>query len=236
MYKKQLLSVLILCLFVPLLVVAGFFLVKGKQYLLVSLLVIAAAMLPFFLSLEQKKLKVRELVVTASIAAIAVASRGAFFFLPQIKPMCAILVIAAVAFGAEFGFVCGALSMLLSNFIFGQGMWTPFQMAGMGVTVFVTALLIRTLHVRNRLIIGVLSGMLCFLLYGLIVDLGSVFMMVSVYSVRTVLSVYMAGLPFNLIHGVTTGVLVAVFQPQIHEKLERIQIKYGLFETEKTKY
>lgn len=229
MYKRKIISAVILCAVIPAAVILGWFLSNGKQYYLLSLIVIAVSMLPFFLSLERKKLQARELVIIASVSAIAAASRAAFFFLPQIKPMCAVLIIAALAFGAEFGFVSGALSMLISNFVYGQGMWTPFQMMGMGMTVFLCAVIIKTFKIKNRIIIGVISGVFCFFVYGIIVDLGSVFMMVSQFNLKSILAVYSAGIPFNIIHSISTAIIVALIQPPVTEKLERIKIKYGIF-------
>lgn len=234
MFIKKHLSVIIFCAVIPAAVIAGYFLTKGKQYFLLSLMIVCASLFPFFLSLERKKLKVRELVITASAVAAAVASRAAFFFLPNIKPMCAILIIFATVFGAEFGFVSGAISVLLSNFIYGQGMWTPFQMLGMGLTVFACAWLIRTFKIKNRLLLGAVSGALCFVIYGVVVDISSVFMMVSQFNISAILSVYLAGVPFNAVHGVSTAIMVAAAQPLISKKLERVKTKYGIF-SEKVK-
>lgn len=222
-------SIIVLCVLIPAAVIGGYFLTKGQQYYLTSLIIIALSMLPFFLSLERKKLKTRELVIMASVIAIAVISRAAFFFLQQVKPMCAILIITSVAFGAEFGFVSGALTMLISNFIYGQGMWTPFQMLAMAMTVFLSAIVIRSFKIKNRFVVGIISGVFCFAVYGIIVDLSSVFMMLSEFNLKSILSIYLSGLPFNIIHGVTTGVIVILVQPEINEKLDRIKIKYGLF-------
>ena len=151
MFIKKHLSVIVFCAVIPAAVIAGYFLTKGKQYFLLSLMIVCASLFPFFFSLERKRLKVRELVITASAVAAAVASRAAFFFLPNIKPMCAILIIFATVFGAEFGFVSGALSMLISNFVYGQGMWTPFQMMGMGIPVFLCAVIIKTFKIKKIL-------------------------------------------------------------------------------------
>ena len=41
-------------------------------------------------------------------AALAVAGRAAFYWLPQCKPVCAIVILTAVAFTPEAGFVTGA--------------------------------------------------------------------------------------------------------------------------------
>lgn len=229
MSKRKIISAIIICLLIPALVICGYFLTSGGHYYLVSVIIIAVSMLPFFLSLERKRLKSGELVITAAVIAIAVASRAAFFFLPNIKPMCGILTAVAVSFGAEFGFVSGALSVLLSNFIYGQGMWTPFQMLGMGLTVFVSSVIIRAFRIKNRFVSGIVSGLSCFILYGLVVDLSSVFMMLSEYNLKSVSAIYLSGMPFNAIHGLTTAVVVALIQPSIIRKLERIKTKYGLF-------
>lgn len=234
MHKRKIFSIIISCAVIPAAVTAGWFLTNGKQYYLLSLLVIAASMFPFFLSLERKKLQAREIVILAAVTAIAAASRAAFFFLPQVKPMCAILIIAAVSFGAEFGFISGAIAMLVSNFIYGQGMWTPFQMMGMGMTVFLCALIIRSFKIKNRISAGIISGVLCFVVYGVTVDLSSVFMMVSEFNIKSILAVYSSGVPFNVVHSISTAVIVALIQPQITEKLERIKVKYGIFSKKKT--
>lgn len=227
--KRKIFSIIIFCAVLPALVTAGYFLTKGRQFLLMSLIVAAAAMLPFFLSLERKKLQVRELVITASVIALSAASRTAFFFLPQMKPMCAVLIMAAVPFGSEFGFITGALSMLVSNIMYGQGMWTPFQMLGMGMTVFVSSLIIRRCCRGNRFAAGITGGLACFVCYGLTVDTGSALMMLTKFTPKAMLSVYLSGVTFNVIHAVTTAVLIALFFPAINEKLDRIKIKYGLF-------
>lgn len=230
MRKRRIISAVILCLLLTAIVIAGRFMVKGRQYLLLSVVIIVVSMLPFFLSLERKKLQARELVIIASVVAVAVASRSAFFFLPQVKPMCALLIISAAAFGPEFGFISGALSMLISNFFYGQGMWTPFQMMGMGMTVYLCAVIYRNFRIKNRFLFALISGILCFAVYGIITDAGSVFMMISDYNIKSVLSVYAAGIPFNAVHSVATAVIIALLQPGINEKLERIKIKYGIFD------
>lgn len=230
MFKRKLTSIITFCIVIPLVVLLGFFLLRGKQYYIVSALICLFSLIPFFLSLERKRLQARELVTMSCIIAAAVASRAAFFFLEQVKPTCAIIVLAAVVFGPEFGFVSGALSMLLSNMIFSQGMWTPFQMLGMGLTAFICGLLFhREKFKRNIITVGIVSGIVCFTIYGFIVDTSSVFMMASDLTLKSVLPVYASGVPFNMMHGATTAVLVALLGKTLIEKLERVKIKYSLF-------
>jgi energy-coupling factor transport system substrate-specific component len=70
--------------------------------------------------------------LVAALAALAIAGRIAFAAFPNVKPTTDIVVFAGYALGGAPGFAVGALSALVSNFWFGQGPWTPWQMAGWG--------------------------------------------------------------------------------------------------------
>ena len=71
--------------------------------------------------------------LVAALAALAVAGRIAFAAIPNVKPTTDIVIFAGYALGGAPGFAVGALSALVSNFWFGQGPWTPWQMAGWGL-------------------------------------------------------------------------------------------------------
>lgn len=211
-------------------VIAGKFLFDNKHYYISAIILMVFAAAPFFMKFGKKNIGARELTVMASIAAAAVASRAAFYTLPQVKPMCAVLIIAASAFGGETGFVLGALSMLLSNFIFGQGSWTPFQMFGMALTAYLCGkIFYKTKLGKNKIAVSLIGGAVCFAVYGFIVDLNSVFMMSADYSIKSVLTIFASGAPFNLIHGATTAALLFIGYNPIMEKFERVRIKYALF-------
>ena len=81
-----------------------------RSYYFISLFMIICTMIPFFMVFEKRKPQARELIIIAMLSAIAVAGRAAFFMLPQFKPMMAIVIIAGVCFGAESGFLVGAVS------------------------------------------------------------------------------------------------------------------------------
>ncbi len=203
---------------------------SGKQYYYpMAVLIIGAAIIPFMLSFEKRKPSARELVFIACMSALAVASRAAFYAIPTVKPMCAIVIITAVCFGAQTGFVCGVISMFASNFIFGQGMWTPFQMLGMGAVGLLAGLILYNKKAKeNRFILAVTGGLLCFAVYGLIVDMGSVLMMSTEFSLKQILAIYSSGIGFNLSQGITTAVILLVAGNAFTEKLDRIKIKYGM--------
>lgn len=111
--------------------------------ILLGLLFLLASAIPFILVFDKKKPQARELVPIAVMAAIGVVGRTVFEIipLPNFKPCSAIIIITAVAFGPEAGFLTGALTGFVSNFIFGQGPWTPWQMFTWGLVGFLAGIL-----------------------------------------------------------------------------------------------
>ena len=104
-----------------------------RKYYLTSMLVLLCAVAAFWLSFERRRPKTREMVLIAVMCAIAVASRAAFIMFPQFKPIVGIVMICGMALGPQAGFMTGSISAFVSNFIFGQGAWTPWQMFAFGL-------------------------------------------------------------------------------------------------------
>ena len=103
------------------------------QTALLTLVVVLASMGIFFASYEASRPRLRDIMPTVVLAALAAAGRILFAPIPDFKPVSAIAIIAGVAFGRKSGFMVGALAALASNFFFGQGSWTPWQMYAWGL-------------------------------------------------------------------------------------------------------
>ncbi len=202
-----------------------------RQFYITSLLIILYTMIPFFLAFEKQKPQARELVVLAVMCAIAVMSRALFIWVPHFKPMTAMIIIAGIAFGAEAGFLVGALSGFVSNFIFGQGPWTPWQMFAYGVAGFLAGLLYRHGFLsKKRLPLCIFGGAVVILVVGPILDSSSLFTMLSVINPESVAAIYLSGLPVNAMHGLATAVTLLLASGPMFEKLDRIKTKYGMME------
>lgn len=185
-------------------------------------------MLPFFIIYEKRKTSPREITLIATFTALAVASRAAFYLIPQVKPIAAVVIVAAVCLGADRGFFIGAFSAFVSNFLFGQGYWTPFQMAALGMVGLVAGLLFSYLKPK-RIILSVSGFLLVTVIYGLIVDLSTVFAALgNNITLAGVLSIYAAGVPFNIIFGLTTAIFLFIFGEMFIRKTDRIITKYGI--------
>ncbi len=88
---------------------------------------------------ERSKPDARIIALVATLAAFAALGRIAFAAIPNVKPTTDIVLISGYALGGGPGFVVGALAGLTSNFFFGQGPWTPWQMAAWGATGLIGA-------------------------------------------------------------------------------------------------
>lgn len=230
--KRTMVSIAVILLLIPLTIY--FFWRNGnRRYLLASLLIVIYTMIPFFMVFEARRPQAREIVVIAVMCAIAVASRAAFIMVPHFKPMGAIVMITAVALGAEAGFLTGAVSVLASNFIFGQGPWTPWQMFAFGVGGFLFGLIF---HRKDRkehrpLVLAVAGFVITFLLMGPILDTSAIFTMANMIDVSNVPKVFLAGIPVNLVHASACFVTMLLFSKPLLERLERIKIKYGMMDS-----
>jgi hypothetical protein len=97
-----------------------------------SFLVIAVVLAAGWVAYERSRPSARMTAVVAVMAAIAALGRDAFAALPDVKPITAITLVVGYSLGPLPGFTVGAIGMLVSNFMFGQGTYTPWQMAAWG--------------------------------------------------------------------------------------------------------
>lgn len=230
--KLTVLSLIFFFIFAPLSIYAGSLLAAKNNYYLASILIIILAIIPFFVYFENRKVKTAEIVIFSMMTALSVGARSVMMFVPQVKPTAALVIVTAVAFGPNVGFLTGALSMFLSNFIFGQGMFTPFQMLGMGLVGFFAGIFFyNKKKISNRWVISITGGILTFALYGIIADSCSVFMLLSNVTLKSAASVYLSGLTFNIIHGITTAVMLFFISKPMNDKFSRLRKKYGIFDT-----
>ena len=229
--KRTKIATLLILFLIPLTIFIGIYYLGDKKYYFISLLIILETMIPFGFAFENRKPKARELVIISALCAIGVAGRTAFFMLPQFKPVAAIVIISGVAFGGETGFLVGAITAFVSNFFFGQGPWTPWQMFSFGIIGFLAGIMFQKGILRKtKTDMCVFGFVATFVIYGGIMNPASVIMWQSNININMVLSSYVMGMPFDFIHAVSTVFFLFFAAEPMLEKLERIKIKYGLIE------
>ena len=229
--KRTLTAAVLILLVIPATIALGVFVLDDRKYYFISLLIILYTMIPFVMVFEHRKPQAREIIVIAVLAAIAVAGRSVAFMLPQFKPVIALVIIAGVCFGGEAGFLVGAVTGFVSNFFFGQGPWTPWQMFCFGMIGFLAGVLFSKgmLH-RKKLSLCVFGALATIFIYGGIMDTANVLIYQGYLTKSLLLASYVSGFWFNIMHAVSTVVFLLILSGPMIEKLERIKIKYGLIE------
>jgi hypothetical protein len=94
--------------------------------------VVALVLAVGWLAYERARPPARTVALVATLAALAALGRDAFVALPDVKPITAMTFVVGYALGPLPGFSVGALGMLASNMLLGQGPYTPWQMAAWG--------------------------------------------------------------------------------------------------------
>ncbi len=230
MKRYRLFSLLILFLLIPLTLFLGSRM-RGRWHYLTSTLVILEVMLPFFFRFEARKPQARELVTIALLSALAAVSRVAFPFLPNFKPITAVVMVAGIGLGPEAGFLTGAISAFASNFFLSQGPWTPWQMLSYGMGGF-TAGLVFGAHPkwRNPAALGAFGFVTVMVLVGPILDCCTLFTSVAKITWKTAALVFTQGIFMNLSHAAATAVTLVLIARPMLEKLDRLKRKYGILQ------
>ena len=213
---------------------AGSILGGDRVYYVISVLVAIYSLVPFLVGFERRKPQLRELVVIAVLIALGVIGRQAFFMLPQMKPVLAISIIAGASLGPGAGFLVGAMIAFVSNFFFGQGPWTPWQMMALGLAGMFAGLIFQKWNRRERkpsrlhkitaCVFGLLSGYF----YGLVVDLWTLFGYTDKPSLSAYLIVKSTAVWFDTVLAISTFVFLWVLYAPMIKKLNRIKLKYGM--------
>ncbi|HKH64603.1 MAG TPA: prenyltransferase/squalene oxidase repeat-containing protein [Solirubrobacterales bacterium] len=190
-----------------------------------SFLIVGAVILAGFAWYERSRPPAQVVALVAALAALAIAGRIAFAAFPNVKPTTDIIVFAGYALGGAPGFAVGALTALVSNFWFGQGPWTPWQMAGWGLCGVLGAAL--ALGTRNAGRFG-LAAICAFagIFYGALLN----FSLMATYggdlSLRHFLVLEGRAIPFEIAHVVGNVVLALVAGPAMVRMLTRFRERF----------
>lgn len=227
--KRTMLTTAMILLLIPLTLFFGSYYLGDRKYYFISLLVLLEGMAPFFLLFEGRKPQARELVMLASLCAIGVVGRAAFFMLPQCKPVMALTILAGVSLGGESGFLVGSMTMLVSNILFSQGPWTPWQMFAMGLIGFLAGALTQKGLLRaKRGSLCVFGAVAAMVIYGGIMNPASALLWSQTINGKILLTYYLAGFPMDCVQAAATALFLWFAAEPVLEKLERAKKKYGL--------
>jgi energy-coupling factor transport system substrate-specific component len=171
---------------------------------------------------ERSRPDARIVALVATMAALAALGRIAFAALPNVKPTTDIVLITGYTLGGAPGFVVGAVAGLVSNFFFGQGPWTAWQMGAWAATGVFGAVLARATRGRvRRWPLAVVCAVVGYA-FAAFQDVGD-WVTYSDHSVAQ-LGVYVGqGTGFDLVHAGGCLAFALAFGPALMHSLTRFQ-------------
>ncbi|MBR2191041.1 MAG: ECF transporter S component [Eubacterium sp.] len=203
-----------------------------RLYLIASVVLIVLAIVIFVRSFERKKPSTKDVVLLSVMISLAVVGRLVFFMVPQFKPCAAIVIITGIMLGKQAGFLSGVMTAFISDMFFGMGPWTLWQMIGFGLIGLISAIIFNQERIEKmggfaKLILCTYGFLITFLLYGLLMDTATVFMVTDKPKLSTFIATYSAGIVFNMIHGISTFIFLYLMANPLSKKIKRVLVKYG---------
>jgi len=195
-------------------------------WILASSLLLGAVLITGFAWYERTHPTTRVLALVAVLAALAALGRVAFAPLPNVKPTTDIVLIAGLVLGGAPGFMVGAIAGLASNVFFGQGPWTPWQMAAWGAVGVAGALFARALGGRppGRVALAVVCG-LAGLAFGAVMNLHMWVTYSGDHTLAKLGAYFATSLPFDIAHALGNVVFALAFGPALIRALERFRMR-----------
>jgi energy-coupling factor transport system substrate-specific component len=194
---------------------------------LASFALVGLVLLAGWLAYERSRPSARMVAVVATLAAVAALGRDAFVALPEVKPITAITLVVGYALGPLPGFSVGALGMLASNIVLGQGSYTPWQMAAWGLVGLAGAALGRLSARRLGRIPLALACCITALLAKEIMNVYTWTIGAS-HTPAALLAVAVAGLPFDLVDAVASLLFGLAFAPELARVLTRVRSRMDI--------
>ncbi|HET9163013.1 MAG TPA: prenyltransferase/squalene oxidase repeat-containing protein [Solirubrobacterales bacterium] len=192
---------------------------------LASFVILGALLIGGFAWYERSRPTSQVVALVAALAALAIAGRIAFAAFPNVKPTTDIVIFAGFAFGPAPGFAVGGLAALVSNFWFGQGPWTPWQMAGWGMCGILGAGLAVVRPRAGRFTLAVVCAAAA-VVYGALLN----FSLMATYggdlSWRYFLTLEARAVPFEAAHAIGNATLALLAGPAMVRMLIRFRERF----------
>ncbi len=192
---------------------------------LTSFLILAAVLLAGFAWYERSRPPSQVVALVATLAALAIAGRIAFAAFPNVKPTTDVVIFAGYALGPAPGFVVGALAGLVSNFWFGQGPWTPWQMAGWGLCGVLGAALALGTRNASRLTLAAACGF-AGVAYGILLNFSLMASYGGDLSWQRFLALEARAVPFDAAHAIGNVALALLAGPAMVRMLVRFRERF----------
>jgi energy-coupling factor transport system substrate-specific component len=195
------------------------------SWLVASFAILAFALAGGFAWYERAHPTTRALALVATLAALAALGRVAFAPLPNVKPTTDVVLLGGYVLGGAPGFAVGAVAALASNLFFGQGPWTPWQMAAWGLTGLMGAGLAAVAGRELGRVVLAAACALAGLVYGAILNVSLWVMYSGDHTWAKLAATFATSLPFDLVHAGGNAAFCLAFGPALVRALARFRTR-----------
>lgn len=186
-------------------------------------IVIIGLIFAFFRIFEKSKPQVEHLVLIAILVAISIVGTLPTAAVPGLQAASFIIIMTGIVFGRETGFITGVLTPLVLGLFLGLGYWTILQMVGWGLMGLTAGIFAAKLEDNTYIRAG--FGFAWGFLYGWINNI-SMLPFLATINLTSIIGVYLASIPFDLIHAITNAVLLILFFGLFERIFKRARDKY----------
>ena len=231
MKKSNIALITVFFVFIPLTLFFGTKL-PGRGYFITCLLIFAELLVPFFMTFGRNKPRLCEIMTLLVMCVLAILGR-VLIPIPHFKAAYALIMLAGIALGPEYGFIVGAVTAFVGDFFYGIGAYMPFQMTAYGAGGMLAGFVfMNNKSGRKPWIMAVIGFFTVIVWIGPLLDTAHLFVMMPDLSIKSLISSLASGFPVNVMQGICTALIMLFLGKPLLEKLERVRVKYGMTEDE----
>lgn len=158
---------------------------------------------------KNTKLTVRKLTLIAMTIALCSVIRFPFSYLPNITPLTTIYLLICLNIGLSEAIIIADMTIIATSVYLGMGYWVVGQLLAYSLIIFLYWLFIK-IDIMKFLIMQAILCLIHGLIYGIVISMFEVFVLqISSFEIY-----YIAGLPFDLMHGLGNFLfMILVFRP-----------------------
>lgn len=196
---------------------------KLNPIYLIAVLV-SISLIGVFIRIEKAELSSQNIALLALLTVLTSGLRVLFAPLPSVQPATFIIIMTGAVFGPEMGGFVGVMTPLISNMFLGQGVYTPFMMAGWGLVGYLSGALYP--RVKNRNLFLYTFAIASAFIYGWITNLS----MLIFYppTLPAVLLIYGLSLPFDSLHAVSNLIFLHILGGPVEAVFRKKMRRYSV--------
>ena len=160
-----------------------------------------------------------DLIILALITIFAITGRILLEPLPNVQPVTVVVLLVGIHYGATRSIGVATIIAISSNLVMGHGLWTFYQALGWSLVGVTGALLSQSLRADDKISIPRVAGVsfVAAFAFDRVVSLS----VLHTLPLETLPVYILAGLPFDLVHGVGNVAFAAWLAEPISDILSR---------------